>query len=126
MERRNKKNKIKINDTNSFEKLLQEIYIDACNQTQSAQQVIDYLSITFKAENVDELTKIAKEKTAAIKLKESGAKLKLEVSKILNEVIKSNGNVDEAVNKVYANGSTTAEGFKNIREMIKENSKKEL
>lgn len=125
MERR-KKNKIKVNDINSFERLLQETYIDACNQIINAQQIIDYLTLTFKAENVDELTKIAKEKTAALKAKEVGIKLKLEISKLLNEVIKSNGNVEEAVNKSYGNGTTTSEGFQNIREMIKQNSKKEL
>lgn len=125
MERR-KKNKIKVNDISSFERLLQETYIDACNQIINAQQIIDYLTLTFKAEDVDELTKIAKEKTAALKAKEAGIKLKLEISKLLNEVIKNNGNVEEAVNKVYSNGATTTEGFQNIREMIKQNSKKEL
>lgn len=125
MERR-KKNKIKVNDLGSFERLLQEMYIDACNQISNAQQVIDYLTITFKAEDVDDLTKIAKEKTSALKAKESGVRLKLEIGKLMKELIKNNGDVDDAVSKVVTNGATTSEGFQNIREMIKQNSKKEL
>lgn len=123
---RRKKNKIKLNDVSSVENLLQETYIDACNQIVNAQQVIDYLTLNVKTTDIDEMTKLAKERTNALKLKETAAKMKLEIGKLMNEIIKHNGSLEDAIDSRAVQTNTTAEGFQDIRDMIRANSKKEL
>lgn len=123
---RRKKNKIKLNDVSSVENLLQETYIDACNQIVNAQQVIDYLTLNVKTTDIDEMTKLAKERTNALKLKETAAKMKLEIGKLMNEIIKHNGSLEDAIDSRAVQTNTTTEGFQDIRDMIRANSKKEL
>ena len=121
---RRKKTKLKLNDINSLEGLLQETYVDACNQISNAQNVIDVLITTTEPQDVDDITKIAKEKISALKAKDSGIRIKIEIGKLMNEVIKHNGSVEDAIDSRVSQGSTSVEGYNDLRAWIKENATK--
>jgi len=115
---RKKKQKISVNDSTSLEGLLQEIYNDACGLIKDAQKTINQLDAATNPEDVDDYTKIAKEKSNAMKIKESGVKAKLEVSKLLGDIIKHNGNVEEGIHSA-SGGQASADDMKSIRDLIK-------
>lgn len=117
---RKKKTDIKVNNTESLEALMQETYNDSCLQITDAQKTINELSNSVPQVDldVDDLTKIAKEKGNLLKVKESGIKIKLELAKLQNDILKKSGNVDLTIN---GNSQNTASinDFKSIREMLK-------
>lgn len=121
---RKRKQDIKINNTASLEGLMQEIYNDACLQVLSTQSTINELSVSAIGKDVDDFTKIAKEKGGLLKVKESGIRLKLEVAKLQSDIIKHGGDADAAVNE-RSNGSASMSDFKTIRQMIKDNKDNE-
>lgn len=116
---RKRKQQIKVNNSESLEGLMQEVYNDACVQIQDAQNVINELTTSVVAEDVDDVTKIAREKTNAQKIKDSGIKIKLEVAKLQADIIRHNGNVDETNQSRMATGAPSLDDFKALREMMK-------
>ena len=115
---RSKKQKIEINSNASLQGVMQEVYNNSCNQIQDAQKVVNELTASVTAEDVDDITKVAKAKTDALKVKDSAIKVKLDVGKLLNDIMKHSGNMDE----VITNNNTqlvTSDDFSSIREMIK-------
>lgn len=117
---RKKKQQIKINNGESLEGLMQEIYNDACSQINDAQRTINELSNSTTPEDVDDATKIAKEKTNAQKIKEGGIKIKLEVAKLNTDLMKHNGNMEETSQTRVSGGLPSLDDFKGIREMMKD------
>jgi hypothetical protein len=114
---RRKKQKIEVNSNNSLQGLLQEVYNDACNQINDAQRVVNEVASGSAPEDVDDWAKVAKAKTDALKLKDSGIKAKLDVAKLQAELIKHNGSLGEAVENNP--DVVSADSFAKIREMIK-------
>jgi len=115
---RSKKQKIEINSNSSLQGVMQEVYNNACNQIQDAQKVVNELTASVTAEDVDDITKVAKAKTDALKLKDSAIKIKLDVGKLQSDIMKYSGNMDE----VMTNNNTqlvTSDNFSQVREMIK-------
>ena len=115
---RKKKQDVKVNNTESLEGLMQETYNDACLQITDAQKVINELSTGVTPQDVDDHTKVAKEKAGLLKVKEAGIRIKLEIAKLQSDIIKNRGDVDAAVSE-RSNGSASMDDFKSIREMIK-------
>ncbi len=117
---RKKKQEVKINNTESLEGLIQETYNDACLQISDAQKTINELTASAPQANldVDDLTKIAKEKGGLLKIKDSGIRIKLEIAKLQSDFIKNHGDVDATISE-RSNGSATSDDFKYVREMIK-------
>ena len=76
---RKKKQDVKVNDNESLEGLMQETYNDACLQINDAQRTINELSASATPADVDDLTKIAKEKGNLLKVKDSAIRIKLEL-----------------------------------------------
>lgn len=118
---RKKKQEVKVNDTDSLEGLMQETYNDACLQINDAQRTINELSNSATPEDVDDLTKIAKEKGNLLKVKDSAIKIKLELAKLQSDIIKNKGDVESAISE-RSNGAASLNDFKTIREMLKNNS----
>jgi CRISPR/Cas system-associated endonuclease Cas1 len=114
---RKKKQHIKVNNTNSLEGLMQEVYNDACGQINDAQRTINELHTSTTPEDVEDATKIAKAKIDAQKIKDSGIKIKLEVAKLQSDIIKHSGNTEKAVEERYE-GKAQIKDFKAIRDMI--------
>jgi len=115
---RKRKQDVKVNNTESLEGLMQETYNDACLQINDAQKVINELSTGVTPVDVDEHTKIAKEKGGLLKIKDSAIRLKLELAKLQSDIIKSRGDVESAITQ-RSNGSASLSDFKSIREMLK-------
>ena len=103
---------------------MQETYNDACLQINDAQKTINELSSSAQPADVDDLTKIAKEKGNLLKVKDSAIKIKLELAKLQSDIIKNRGDVESAVSE-RSNGSASLNDFKSIREMLKNNKLEE-
>ena len=115
---RKKKQDVKVNNTDSLEGLMQETYNDACLQISDSQKTINELSSSATPVDVDDYTKIAKEKGNLLKVKDSAIKIKLELAKLQSDIIKNRGDVESAVSE-RSNGSASLNDFKSIREMLK-------
>ncbi len=123
---RKKKQDVKVNNTESLEGLMQETYNDACLQINDAQKTINELSTSIPqgALDVDDLTKIAKEKGGLLKVKEAGIRIKLEIAKLQSDIIKNRGDVDSTISE-RNNGSVSLGDFKSLREMLKKDKDNE-
>jgi hypothetical protein len=115
---RRKKQEVKVNDVESLEGLMQETYNDACLQINDAQRSINELAASATPQDVDDLTKIAKEKGGLLKVKDSAIRIKLELAKLQNDIIKSKGDADAAIHE-RTDGKASLNDFKSIREMLK-------
>lgn len=117
---RKRKQEIKINDNDSLSGLMQETYNDACLQISESQKTINELSTSIPQTDldVDDLTKIAKEKAGLLKVKESGIRIKLELAKLQSDIIKNRGDIGSAVSE-RSGGTASVTDFKSIREMLK-------
>lgn len=115
---RRRKQDIRINSTDSLEGLCQETYNDACLQIMDAQTSINELKNAVNPVDVDDHTKIAKEKGNLLKVKDSAIRIKLEIAKLQSEIIKNKGNLDAALQHT-SNGQASMDDFKTIREMLK-------
>lgn len=116
---RKKKIKIRLNDSTALESLMQEVYNDACLQINDSQRVINELSNTVTAETIDDVSKISREKSNALKIKDSAIKIKLESGKLMNEIIKANGNLNEGTNQYIDSSKVDNDDFQRLRELIK-------
>ena len=123
---RKKKADVKVNDNSSLESLMQETYNDACLQITEAQKTINELSVSSgpSITDVDDLTKIVKEKANLLKVKDSGIRIKLELAKLQSDIIKSRGDAESAITE-RSNGSASLNDFKTIREMLKKDNNSE-
>lgn len=115
---RKTKQDVKVNNNDSLEGLMQETYNDACLQITDSQKTINELSSSATPVDVDDYTKIAKEKGNLLKIKDSAIRIKLEIAKLQSDIIKNRGDVDSAVSE-RSNGSASLSDFKSIREMLK-------
>lgn len=111
------KTSIKASDLQSLESLMQETYYDACSVMQDAQNNINRLKRGSDPETVDDHTKIAKEITSALKVKESSAKIKLEIVKLQHDIIKSGKPVEEIEKQVSAS-KADPRNLQQIRDLI--------
>lgn len=119
---RKKRQKIKTSSNESLESLLQETYNDACVNIIDAQRTINEMVNSAEPEDVDDLTKIAKEKTNALKIKDSAIKIKLEIAKLQNDILKHSGDTNKALEE-RTSGKVSLNDFKAIRKMIEDTSK---
>lgn len=123
--RRRKPKTIKLNDLPALENLLQEVYTDATNQITEVSEIILQLDTMAQPSDVDDLTKIVKEKTNALKLKDSATRIKIDVSKMMREVMKDSGEGTEST--VISNNSNVEfsdnDAFDQIRKLIEEEEK---
>jgi len=120
---RRKSTDIKVNNNDSLEGLMQETYNDACLQINDAQRTINELGVSITPNDIDDLTKLAKEKAGLLKVKDSAIRIKLELAKLQADIIK-NRDDDVQANSEKANGAASLKDFKKIRDMLK-NDKKE-
>ena len=118
---RKKRQKIKINDTEALEGILQETYNDACANITAAQGVINEIGNAAEPEDVDDYSKIAKAKVDSLKVKDSAMRLKLEIAKIQSDLIKNKG-VTETTN-ASTGDKVSLSDFKAVRKMMEENAK---
>lgn len=115
---RKKKQDVRVNSLESLEGLCQETYNDACSQINDAQKTINELVSASNPVDIDDLSKIAKGKVDALKIKDSAIRIKLEIAKLQNDILKKNGDADAAINE-RSGGSVSLDDFSKVRELIK-------
>lgn len=116
---RKKKQEVKVNDVESLEGLMQETYNDACLQINDAQRSINELTTSATPQDVEDLTKIAKEKGGLLKVKDSAIRIKLELAKLQSDIIKNRGDANAAIQE-RSDGKASLDDFKSIRQMLLE------
>lgn len=121
---RKKGTDVKVNNNNSLEGLMQETYNDACLQINEAQRTINELAVSLVPTDIDDATKIAKEKAGLLKVKDSAIRIKLELAKLQADIIKHRS--DETENNPEKTGSAASlKDFRKIRDMLKNDKKEE-
>jgi hypothetical protein len=115
---RKQKQDIKINSDDSLSGLMQETYNDACLQINDAQRTINELTVSAIATDIDDLTKVAKEKAGLLKVKDSAIRIKLEIAKLQSDIIKNRGDVDSVISE-RNQGAPSLSDFNSLREMLK-------
>jgi len=118
---RKKKYKVRLNNVENLETLMQEVYNDANFQINEAQRVITELTAGTSPDDVTDYATLAKEKTNLLKVKDSSIKIKLDLAKLGHEVIKAHGvNGTTNTTEKFETGKVN---FNTIHDIIK-NSKK--
>jgi hypothetical protein len=114
---RSKRQTIEVNNNQSLQSVMQEVYNNACSQINDAQKVINEVGASATPEDIDDIAKVAKAKTDALKVKDSAIKIKLDVGKLQSDIIKYGGNMSDVL--VNNNQLATSDNFSAVREMIK-------
>lgn len=101
-----KRYRLQLNSAQSIQELLQETYNEACKNIEEAQQQINKItsSVQLNDETLDQKAKYAKAINDFIATKDKAVGRKLEISKLMGEILKYNGDVNKALS-----GSNIAE-----------------
>jgi glutamine synthetase type III len=93
-----KQYKLKLDSKEKIEELLQEIYAEACKNIEEAQNEINKIthSTDLGTEIIDGKAKYAKAINDFIATKDKAIARKFEIAKLMTEVIKFNGNIQQA------------------------------
>lgn len=93
-----KRYKLKVDSKEKIEELLQEIYIEACKNIEEAQNEINRISNStdLNSEIIDGKAKYAKAINDFIATKDKAIARKFEIAKLLTEIVKFNGNIQQA------------------------------
>lgn len=102
-----KRYKIKLNSVEKVEELLQEIYNQACQQINAIQEEMNKLSqsTVLSQEITDSKTKYAKAMNDFIANKDKALGRKLEIAKLMGDIVKYNGDIEKSVNENAANSA---------------------
>lgn len=94
-----KRYKLKLNSTQKIEELLQELYEEADKNIVEIQNEMNKLanSVELSQEIVDAKAKYAKAMNDFITNKDKAIGRKLDIAKLMSEILKYNGNVKQAV-----------------------------
>lgn len=118
--------KIKINDIDNIRDLLQETYRLADEQIVQSQNEINKLANSTKLQDeiMDAKSKYAKAINDYLAMKDKAISKKIEIAKLLTEIYKHNGDVNETMNDAAVAKSVSFD-FSKIREIVnKEDSSK--
>lgn len=90
--------KLKLDSKDKITELLQEIYNEACKNIEEAQNEINKIaySTELNDEGMDGKAKYAKAINDFITTKDKAISRKFEIAKLMTEVLKFNGNVQQA------------------------------
>ena len=94
-----KKYKLKLNSAEKIEELLQELYEESDKNIVEIQNEMNKLSnsVQLSEEIVDAKAKYAKAMNDYISNKDKAIGRKLEIAKLMSEILKYNGNIKQAV-----------------------------
>lgn len=93
--------KLKINSADKIEELLQELYNESCKNIEEIQIQMNKLqnSVLLNDEIMDAKAKYAKAMNDFITNKDKAIGRKLEIAKLMSEIMKYNGDVNKAFNE---------------------------
>lgn len=98
MSRQCKRYKLKLNSADKIEELLQEMYDEACENITSIQEQMNKLtsSVSLNEEIMDAKCKYGKAINDFLTNKNKAIGTKLDIAKLMTEILKFNGNVEKA------------------------------
>lgn len=101
MARLQKNYKLQLDSKDKIAELLQEIYNEACKNIEEAQREINRISMATDLNNeiIDGKAKYAKAINDFIATKDRAISKKFEIAKLMTEIVKFNGNVQQAFNE---------------------------
>ena len=101
-----KRYKLKLNSAEKIEELLQELYNETCKNIEAIQNEMNKLSSSINLNNeiVDSKTKYAKAMNDFITNKDKAIGRKIEIAKLMSEILKFNGNVAKTFEESEAVG----------------------
>lgn len=113
--------KIEINDSQTLKDLLQEVYNLSDEQITQAQNEINKLSTAtqLQDEPMDARSKYAKAINDYLGMKDKAIAKKLDVAKIMSDVIKYNGDINVALNNSDSAKDLEFD-FDNIKKLVNE------
>lgn len=113
--------KIEINDSQTLKDLLQEVYNLSNEQIAQAQNEINKLSnaTQLHEEPIDARSKYAKAINDYLGMKDKAIAKKLDVAKIMSDVIKYNGDINVALNNSDSAKDLEFD-FDNIKKLVNE------
>lgn len=121
--------KIKLNSKDTVAELLQETYIQACEQLNQVQEEINKISqsTTMGQDfSMDEKAKYGKIMHDFLGDKDRSIKTKVDIAKLLSEIISHNGSVEETLaDKAFTKQPTTLD-FNKIKKSLTEADKPEI
>ena len=118
-----KRLQIKLNSNEKIEQLLQESYDLTCKQINDIQNEMNKLSNSCNLSDttIDEKTKYAKAINDFIGSREKAIAKKFEIAKLMAEIVKHNGDVNETINDKDAMKSFGKSfNIEEIRKAVKE------
>ena len=117
-----KKFSVKVNDLDKVEQLLQETYNLACQQYTQLQDEINKVANTTKLKDLDieGKEKYGKIMSNYISLQQKSIGQKYDIAKLMAEIVKHNGNVDDAITNLKR--SVTSIDLDKLRKLAKEAS----
>jgi|TARA_R110000823_G_C15950934_1_gene501722 hypothetical protein len=119
---RPRKHKIAVEQVESLQSIMQEVYNDAHGQMKEATDAINILVNSTTPEDVDDTATITKERGNLMKLKDSAIKIKLDVAKLHAEIIKNNGKTDGVAESFSStNTGSIDDALKATRALIRQN-----
>lgn len=94
-----KEYKLKLNSVEKIEELLQELYNETNRMVNEIQEQMNKLSssVTLNQEPMDAKAKYSKAMNDFLSNKEKAISRKLDIAKLMSEIIKFNGNIKAAV-----------------------------
>lgn len=125
MATQNKKYTVKLNNLDKIEQLLQETYDLACRQNNQIQEEINKIANTtiINDLDIDGKEKYAKIINNYLALLQKSTAQKMDIAKLLTEVVKHNGDVKGAINDTK--NISTALDLDKLRNLAKEISTNE-
>lgn len=124
-----KKYKLKLNSPEKIETLLQELYNEACKNIELVQNEMNKLSnsMQLNEETTEAKAKYAKAMNDYITSKDKAIGRKLEIAKLMSEIMKYNGNVKNAFQNSEEIGDWDAllDDAENIQATETENKREE-
>ena len=101
-----KRYKLKLNSAEKIEELLQELYNETCKNIEAIQNEMNKLSSSINLNNeiVDSKAKYAKAMNDFITNKDKAIGRKIEIAKLMSEILKFNGNVSKTFEESEAVG----------------------
>lgn len=119
-----KRFKLKLNSADKIEELLQELYNESCKNIEDIQQQMNKLanSVELNNEIMDAKTKYAKAMNDFITNKDKAIGRKLEIAKLMSEIMKYDGNINKAAenSEVFSNFN-----WEDIQKMAEDDEKED-
>lgn len=117
------KYKITLNNTKNLEVLLQQIFDEAdslVNQTQlEINKITNSVDLANEDSGIDAKTKYSKAINDLINTKQKAITMKMELGRLMTEIIKFNGNASQALNESQPQGLN----FDTLKKKLKEEYK---